>query len=240
MAKKKALPKVTETKRDPSAREKAVIADAHARGNGRRKRVQVAPHPDSPAGVSNPHSDGEGFQAALLDTFGTTSMSFVDRSVWQLSKALNRAGVSNVESLNAGLAAIAGIRPANETEAMLAVQMAATHEAALAMLDIAKSNSTVPALQAAGGLAVRLLRTYAAQIEALHKIRRGGEQTVRVEHVNVYPGGQAIVGSVSHGGGGGAGETRHQPHAQRLSHAPVATLRSEDEEREPVQVSGDD
>ena len=35
------------------------------------------------------------------------------------------------------------------------------------------------------------------QIEALAKLKRGGEQTVRVEHVHVYPGGQAIVGKVS-------------------------------------------
>jgi hypothetical protein len=30
------------------------------------------------------------------------------------------------------------------------------------------------------------------------KLRRGGEQKVTVEHVHVYPGGQAIVGSVTH------------------------------------------
>jgi hypothetical protein len=35
------------------------------------------------------------------------------------------------------------------------------------------------------------------QTEALAKLKRGGEQTVRVEHVHVYPGGQAIVGAVS-------------------------------------------
>jgi hypothetical protein len=28
------------------------------------------------------------------------------------------------------------------------------------------------------------------------KLKRGGEQTVRVEHVHVYPGGQAIVEAV--------------------------------------------
>ena len=35
------------------------------------------------------------------------------------------------------------------------------------------------------------------QMEVLAKLKRGGEQTVRVEHVYVYPGGQAIVGAVS-------------------------------------------
>jgi hypothetical protein len=40
------------------------------------------------------------------------------------------------------------------------------------------------------------------QVEALAKLKRGGEQTVRVEHVHVHPGAQAIVGTLQHGGGG--------------------------------------
>ena len=44
---------------------------------------------------------------------------------------------------------------------------------------------------------MKLLRTFTVQIEALAKLKRGGEQTVRVEHVHVYPGGQAIVGAIS-------------------------------------------
>ena len=35
-------------------------------------------------------------------------------------------------------------------------------------------------------MAIKLLRTYTAQLEALAKLRRGGEQTVRVEHVHVH------------------------------------------------------
>jgi Enolase, N-terminal domain len=46
----------------------------------------------------------------------------------------------------------------------------------------------------------KLARTFAAQVEALKRYRSGGEQTVRVEHVTVNEGGQAIVGTVTHGG----------------------------------------
>ena len=35
------------------------------------------------------------------------------------------------------------------------------------------------------------------QMEVLAKVKRGGEQTVRVEHVHVYSGGQAIVGALT-------------------------------------------
>jgi hypothetical protein len=48
----------------------------------------------------------------------------------------------------------------------------------------------------------KLVRTFAAQVEALKRYRTGGEQTVRVERVTVNEGGQAIVGNVSHGGWG--------------------------------------
>ena len=60
-----------------------------------------------------------------------------------------------------------------------------------------------------GNVASKLLRTYTAQVEALAKLRRKGEQKVRVEHVHVHPGGQAIVGAVNHtpGPGIGGGET---------------------------------
>src|SRR5437016_1013262 len=40
------------------------------------------------------------------------------------------------------------------------------------------------------------------QVEALKRYRSRGEQTVRVEHVTVNKGGQAIVGNVTHGGEG--------------------------------------
>jgi hypothetical protein len=38
-------------------------------------------------------------------------------------------------------------------------------------------------------------RTFAAQVEALKKYRSTGEQSIKVQHVNVHDGGQAIVTS---------------------------------------------
>jgi hypothetical protein len=46
----------------------------------------------------------------------------------------------------------------------------------------------------------RLARTFAVQVEALKRYRSGGAQTIRVEHVTVNEGGQAIVGTVTHRG----------------------------------------
>jgi hypothetical protein len=46
----------------------------------------------------------------------------------------------------------------------------------------------------------KLARTFASQVEALKKYRSAGEQTIKVQHVTVNDGGQAIVGNVSQRG----------------------------------------
>ena len=89
---------------------------------------------------------------------------------------------------------IDGTRPENELAAMLASQMVVTHGLAMDMLGRVRRADLLVQAEAVGALATKLLRTYTMQMEVLAKIKRGGEQTVRVEHVHVYPGGQAIVG----------------------------------------------
>ncbi len=77
--------------------------------------------------------------------------------------------------------------------------------------------------------------------DALAKLRRGGEQRVVVEHVHVYPGGQAIVGAVTHNAlPGGHIENRKQPHAteETTIAAPESKpVRGEDAERQAMPVS---
>ena len=53
--------------------------------------------------------------------------------------------------------------------------------------------------------AARLLRVYSVQVETLRRLRHGGDQYVRVEHVHVNEGGQAVIGNVKTAGSGPAG-----------------------------------
>ena len=96
--------------------------------------------------------------------------------------------------------------PRNEVEGALAVQMACTHVAAMSVLARFRggggSEQRVAALATA---AARLLRAYSVQVETLRRLRHGGDQYVRVEHVHVNDGGQAIVGNVKTAGSGAAG-----------------------------------
>ena len=84
----------------------------------------------------------------------------------------------------------------------------------------------------------KLSRTYTTLLESLNRHRGKGQQRVTVEHVHVHSGGQAIVGAVE-GGGGAATGFEGQPHAQVLSHAPVAPLWGGDPEWEAVPVTSD-
>jgi hypothetical protein len=189
----------------PSPSEANAIADAHERIAVRRARIAVLAESENGAlRISPPHSDDAGFAARLLDTFGTESSDFANRAMGRLGVVMRSKGsaLPTQTEFNAALAAFDGIRPADEIEAMLAVQMVATHETAMDMLIRAKQADLTPTLQECGSLAVKLLRTFTVQVEALGRLRRGGEQRVIVQHVNVNEGGRAIVGTVSHPRGG--------------------------------------
>ena len=99
--------------------------------------------------------------------------------------------------MNAALAMIEAAAPKDEIEAALGVQMACTHTAAMAVLaklDVA--GGAERRIAAFGSAAARLMRAYATQVEVLRRLRNGGQQFVRVEHVHVNDGGQAVIGNV--------------------------------------------
>ena len=107
-----------------------------------------------------------------------------------------------VKFCNNAMAILQGIKPQDEIEAMLAVQMIGVHNLAMeAMKTVMISDQYPESKQSNTNRATKLLRTFTAQMEALKKYRTGGQQKMIVEHVHVHQGGQAIVGSVTQGGG---------------------------------------
>jgi hypothetical protein len=148
-------------------------------------------------------------------------------------------------------AAMAGIAPQDELEGMLAGQLVAANAAAMESFRRAMHpDQTFVGRNENLNHANKLSRTYVTLLEALNRHRgKGGQQKVTVEHVHVYEGGQAVVGAVdaagmtrndkAAGGGQGDGGNRRQTHAKAIAHAPIPSLRSEDEERETLPVGGD-
>jgi hypothetical protein len=171
-----------------------------------------------------PHTDEAGWQAQMKAAFGAASGAFVDAEILRLLAALRitRDDLSLETKVNAAIAMIAGVAPRNEVEALLAVQMALTHVAAMRMLTELNrlSPHVSPAgVAIAGSVSTKLLRAFSGQAEALAKLRRPAVQVVRVERVNVAAGGQAIVGTVAHPGDGGSPEIQDQPYGTEYERA---------------------
>lgn len=99
--------------------------------------------------------------------------------------------------IDAAMEILRQIAPQNGLEGMLAVQMASTHQAAMECLRRAAiPDQTFEGRNMALKHGEKLLRLYMEQLKALSKQRGQGDQKMIIEHVNIEPGGQAIVGQV--------------------------------------------
>jgi hypothetical protein len=147
----------------------------------------------------------------LADALGTGNYEFAGGLLTQLADVARSGKVATKQELNFMLSVVHGINPRDETEALLATQMAAIHKATMVAAARLTRVETIPQQDSASNMLNKLARTFAAQVEALKRYRSAGEQTIKVQHVTVNEGGQAIVGNVSQGGGGTA-KNGGQPH----------------------------
>ena len=106
------------------------------------------------------------------------------------------------QQVEATRAAMMGMKPRDALEGMLIGQLIASHNAAMECYRRAMiPGQTFEGRRENLNQANKLSRTYALLTEALDRHRGKGQQHIRVEHVNVHAGGQAIVGAVTPGGG---------------------------------------
>lgn len=136
----------------------------------------------------------------LVRTFASASNAFINYMVGRLATVLRGSGNLTAESLNAGLAFIDGTNPQSEAEAMLAMQMFLTNDAAIRAMRQMNSAEWADTIHQFGNLSVKLMRTFTLQAEALAKLQRGGVQTVKHIHID-NRGGQAVVADTVHSGG---------------------------------------
>jgi hypothetical protein len=164
----------------------------------RRTRVKLRRVDCNFATPYPPDGDQRPWWDRLKAALGTTSSDFVNATLVQIQNAsrMPSGGISET-SVNAVLAIIEAAEPKNEIEAALAIQMACTHAVTMAVLSRAGGaygGDRHVAMMASAG--ARLLRAFTAQIEAMRRLRKGGSQYMRVEHVHLEPGAQAIIGNV--------------------------------------------
>ena len=126
------------------------------------------------------------------------------RDVLQVCAGGDLGDKGALEKARAGVAAMRGIGPDDVIADMVAAQLVSAHHAAMDCYKRAAGGGELIVWREALNQANRLSRTSAALIEALNRHRgKSGQQTVRVEHVTVNDGGQAIVGAVEQPGGRG-------------------------------------
>ena len=160
--------------------------------------------------IDNDHADQAVGTVILMNALGSTNGIFTEALTRQIANIAAHGSEPTADDLNGVVAMIQGIGPKDETEAMLATQMVAIHNATMTAARRLSHVDNIPQQDSASNMLNKLARTFATQIEALKKYRSTGEQSIRVQHVIVNDGGQAIVGNVQ-AGGGGTLETGGQP-----------------------------
>ena len=144
-------------------------------------------------------------RAVINRVFGTVNDGFANGMATHLASLIATAngGTENLTpDYEFAIAAIAGIGPRDEAEAMLAVQMTAIHLATMRAAARLAASTTAQGIAATETTFNKLARTYTTQLEALKRYRSTGNQKILVQHqhVTVEDGGQAVVAnSISRG-----------------------------------------
>jgi len=148
--------------------------------------------------------------AGLCLTMGVKHTSFATRLFVNCAGATGlcegKKPEEQVSDFNAVADALHAMKPADEIESMLIGRLIALHFQAMSYLETSSNRKNQTQIREMHvNRATKLFRVYNETLEALMRYRRKGEQKVVVQHVNVAPGGQAVVGDI-HQGGGGSGK----------------------------------
>ncbi len=241
---------------EPTDAERGEVRDyiARVKAQGRRPlRFTVERRPGQPVRLTQTHVHPDIAAFRMMNTLGTTSVDLADRLVSQILNAthLQPSGEPISENtLNAALGAVAGIAPQDEAEALLAAQMVGVHWTAMDLLRQAGATDSRFHFNDAGNMAVKLLRTYTAQLETLKRYRSAGEQRVVVQHqhVNVTADRAAVQvnggAAPDPGGRGATSKAEEQSHAQAdpaaLAYAPEPAMPCPNSARAAVPAAGGD
>lgn len=195
---------------------------AHERAAARRlldRRAARAPAPRYTVAVANgrttiepDHPEPAAAFSLLAEVFNTSDAYFSEGLLDQLANVARTGKDLTARELNTMIATVHAIGPRDPTEALLAAQMAAIHQATMVAARRLNHVETIEQQDSCSGMLNKLARAFAAQIEALKRYRSSGEQSVKVTHQHVsVTAGQAVVGINQ--GGGGAYENASQSHA---------------------------
>jgi hypothetical protein len=134
----------------------------------------------------------------LRKALGSDSKTFVDASLQRLLAVcrLPRQCIPTSMAVSAALALIESLDPQNEIGAALAVEIACLHAACGSLLGRLTCSSQERPILAATNATAKLERALYLAISTFLRLKHGNTQVIRVEKLEVQPGGQALVGQL--------------------------------------------
>lgn len=138
-------------------------------------------------------------QKAFRDTMTAPGVVAMDASAERL-RLISQVGL---EGAAMALDAADTIHASNSLERMAAHQLAMLHSVAMSYAHKAAMQPDTIASVKMLNLSIRAIETFQRGMLTIKRMRSTGEQKIVIERVNVEGGGQAVIGHVQHGGGGG-------------------------------------
>ena len=170
---------VTQNKR-PACEQAAI--DRVQRRQKSRARLPNAKS-DKLAGIAfdYPDQDTGALWAVLHDTFATGDITLTGALLDQFTALSQVDGQHHPSRMKALLASVRAIAPRDETEALLAVQMAAIHDATMRAALCLVVSKELEAYHAISSAINKLARTFTLQMDSLKRYRTT-EQSIHVRH----------------------------------------------------------
>jgi hypothetical protein len=198
-------------------RSPAALAELEAYNKRFPHRRNLAPMKVTEREIFIDHPDQVLAGTRLAAVLATDDDAFIRKLIGQVAHLSSTRGKVDPLQMDFMLATVKEIGPRDPIESLLAVQMAAIHDATVMAAKLLKTAEFVETRDHALVALNKCARTFALQVETLKKHRSTGEQTVRVQHVTVNDGGQAIVADKVVAGGGGISKKETQPHEPKAT-----------------------
>jgi hypothetical protein len=137
--------------------------------------------------------NGEEETARFTEAFGSRDPDFVFELIRQVANATSNSRFADEPGIKFMMSVITGLKPRDQTEAMIGAQMAAVHSAMMTAANRLAHAETLAEMDSAERAVNKLGRTFAALVETLKRYRNGGDHNVVVQHLSIAEAGQAIV-----------------------------------------------
>lgn len=135
-------------------------------------------------------------QSGMAKTYGTTNPYLMDHFI-STSECCFSNKIPLVEQLNRSAALLFEFQPQDALETMLIQTMIGTYNLTMECLRKAHTTCYTEVVDVNIKWINKLNRLFLDQLTALQKYRGKNSQEIKVEHVHVHNGGQAIVGTVN-------------------------------------------